>query len=162
MRKFFLFLMAVFAFALQYSYAQDAPLKIVTNHPDFKIKIDRCAASGSTVVLDMLFINKGSEDIDEVSVKTHYEGHNSEAIDNEGNTYSGTIYAYVKDKTTQYGDTRGFSLLPDVPMKVRITIENFSETAESIARLKLRVDCNKWRIGKFKLVELRNIPITRD
>ena len=57
MRKFFIFLMAVFAFALQYSYAQDAPLKIVTNHPDFKIKIDRCAASGSTVVLDMLFIN---------------------------------------------------------------------------------------------------------
>lgn len=154
-------MMAMFAFGLQDVNAQDAPLKIVTNHPDFKIKIERCAASGNTVVLDMLFTNQGPEDVD-VCVLTHYEGVNCEAYDNEGNSYSSSIYAYVKDKTNQYGNTYPFSLLSGIPMRVRMTIENFSETAESIARFRIRVDCNAWRLGKFKLVEIRNIPITRD
>ena len=161
MKKVFFVLMAIFVFGLQSVIAQDAQLKIVTNHPDFKIKINRCAASGNTVVLDMSFINQGVEDVD-VCVLTHLEGANCEAYDNEGNSYSNSIFAYVKDKTNQYGNTYPFSLLSDIPTKVRMTIENFSETAESIARFKIRVDCDKWRIGKYKLVELRNIPITRD
>jgi hypothetical protein len=161
MKKIFLALMAIFVYGLQDVSAQDAPMKIVTNHPDFKIKIERCVASGNTVVLDMLFINQGVEDVD-VCVLTHLEGANCEAYDNEGNSYYDSIFAYVKDKTNQYGNTYPFSLLPEIPMKVRMTIENFSETAESIARFKIRVDCNKWKLGKLKLVELRNIPITRD
>lgn len=161
MKKNLLILMAIFAFGLQNVSAQDAPLKIVTNHPDFKIKVERCAASGNTLVLDLFFINQSVEDVD-LCVLTHYEGANCEAYDNQGNSYSSSIFAYVKNKTNQYGNTDIFSLLPEIPMRVRMTIENFSETAESIARFRIRVDCNKWRLGKFKLVELRNIPITRD
>ena len=162
MKKILLLLMAMFAFGLQNASAQDAPLKIVTNHPDFKIKIDRCAASGKTVVIDMIFSNQGADDVDDIAVITNFEGYQCEAYDNEGNVYSRSISAYVKGKTTQYGNTEYFSLIPDVPMKVRITIEDFSETAEKIARLRLRVDCNKWKIGRGKLVVIRNIPITRD
>ena len=37
MKKILLILMAMFAFGIQNVSAQDAPLKIVTNHPDFKL-----------------------------------------------------------------------------------------------------------------------------
>ena len=56
-------LMAIFALGLQNVSAQDAPLKIVTNHPDFKIKVKRCAASGKTVVLDLILNNEGTNDV---------------------------------------------------------------------------------------------------
>lgn len=41
MKKILLTLMAIFAFGLQNVCAQDAPLKIVTNNPDFTIKVKR-------------------------------------------------------------------------------------------------------------------------
>ena len=162
MNKILLTLMAIFAFGLQNVCAQDAPLKIVTNHPDFKIKIERCAASGKTVVIDMLFSNEGTDDADGVSVVTNFEGRQCEAYDSEGNVYRQSISAYAKGLSDQYGNVKNFSLIPDVPMKIRITIDEFSETAEKIARLRLRVDCRKWKIGSGKLVEIRNVPITRD
>ena len=64
MKKILLTLMAIFAFGLQNVSAQDAPLKIVTNHPDFSIKVKRCAASGKTVVLDLILNNEGNIVID--------------------------------------------------------------------------------------------------
>ena len=82
--------------------------------------------------------------------------------DSEGNVYRKSISAYAKGLSDQYGNVKNFSLIPDVPMKIRITIDEFSETAEKIARLRLRVDCRKWKIGSGKLVEIRNVPITRD
>ncbi len=57
MKKLLLILMAMFAFGIQNVSAQDAPLKIVTNHPDFNIKISRCVANGKTVIIDLLLIN---------------------------------------------------------------------------------------------------------
>ena len=162
MKKILLVLLAIFAFGTLKVSAQEAPLKIVTNHPDFKIKIERCAANGKTVVIDMLFSNQGTDDVDDISVITNFEGYQCEAYDNEGNVYSRSISAYVKGFSDQYGNAKSFSLIPDVPMKVRITIDDFSETTEKIARLRLRVDSNKWKIGRGKLVEIRNIPISRD
>ena len=49
MKKILLILMAMFAIGLQNVNAQDAPLKIVTNNPDFTIKVKRCAASEKTL-----------------------------------------------------------------------------------------------------------------
>ena len=54
MKKILLILMAMLALGWQNVNAQDAPIKIVTGHPDFKIQIKRCAASGNTVIIDMI------------------------------------------------------------------------------------------------------------
>ena len=54
MKKFLFIMMAIFAFGLQNASAQDAPLKIITNHPDFDVKVKRCAASGKSVIIDMV------------------------------------------------------------------------------------------------------------
>ena len=68
MKKILLILVAMFAFGIQNVSAQDAPLKIVTNHPDFNIKVKRCAASGKTLVIDLIATNTGSEDINEFCI----------------------------------------------------------------------------------------------
>ena len=67
MKKILLILMAMFAFGLQNVSAQDG-IKIITNHPDFKIKVKRCAASGKTVVIDLILTNEGTNDIEGVYV----------------------------------------------------------------------------------------------
>lgn len=90
MKKILLILMAVFAFGIQNVSAQDAPLKIVTNHPDFKIKVKRCAASGKTVVIDLILSNVGATDVENIEgFGGIYYGspRGTEAYDDEGNIY---------------------------------------------------------------------------
>ena len=57
MKKILLVLTAMFAFGLQNTDAQDAPIKIVTGHPDLKVKVNRCEASGNLVIIDLTFTN---------------------------------------------------------------------------------------------------------
>ena len=85
MKKILLILMAMFAFGLQNVSAQDG-IKIITNHPDFKIKVKRCAASGKTVVIDLILTNEGTNDIEGVYV-CGGAWDCSEAYDDEGNIY---------------------------------------------------------------------------
>lgn len=158
MKKILLVLMAMFAFGLQNVSAQDA-IKIVTNHPDFKIKVKRCAASGKTVVIDLILTNEGTND---VKVNDVFAGGWSEAYDDEGNIYQNSIHAKIANRE-RYTDSTGSFLIPvGVPMKLSIQINNVSSSAESIARLSLRVDCPTWGLGNNKPVKISNIPISRD
>jgi hypothetical protein len=162
MKKILLTLMAIFAFGLQNINAQDAPLKIVTNHPDFNIKVKRCAASGKTVVLDLILTNEGANDVETVEVKGG-RGY-SEAYDNEGNIYQGNkikVKVANRNEYSEYG-TGDFSIPTGVPMKVSINIEGVPQAAESIARLKLVVHCNVWGLNNLKPVRFSNIPIARN
>ena len=158
MKKILLFLMAMFAFGIQNITAQDAPLKIVTNHPDFNIKVKRCAASGKTVVIDLLLINDGTNDVENLYIGGGHNG--SEAYDNEGNIYE---ELKVKIANRDYGYTqKNFNIPTGVPMKLSISIDGVSQSAESISRLKLNIQCQAWGINYDKPVRISNIPITRN
>ena len=159
MKKILIILMAMFAFGLQNVSAQDAPLKIVTNHPDFKIKVKRCAASGKTVVLDLILNNEGTNDVKVDGVSTF----SSEAYDNEGNIYQDTNLRIKVANREEYKSNSGSFMIPTgVPMRLSLQINNVSTSAESIARLSLCFDCSVWGLNGNKLVKLSNIPITRD
>ena len=160
MKKIIMILMAIFAFGLQNVSAQDAPLKIVTNHPDFNIKVKRCAASGKTVVLDLILNNEGTND---VKVRNVYVYRDSEAYDDEGNIYQGSDLKVKVANRPQYGgSTDDFMIPTGVPMRLSIQINNVSTSAERIARLSLYIDCSVWGLNTDKLVKLSNVPITRD
>ena len=159
MKKIIMILMAMFAFGLQNVSAQDAPLKIVTNHPDFKIKVKRCAASGKTVVLDLILNNEGTNDVKIDGVSTYY----SEAYDNEGNIYQDANLRVKVANREEYKSNSGRFMIPTgVPMRLSIQINNVSTSAESIARFSLCIDCSAWGLNSQKLVKFSNIPITRD
>ena len=164
MKKILLILMAIFAFGLQNASAQDG-IKIITGHPDFKIQIKRCAASGKTVVIDMVLSNVGVKDIDEISLYGSPAWGRGEVYDDEGNIYAESNGKKISLQLTNFKEYRGwigpFRLLADVPMRLSIRLDDFSTTAERIALLKLGVECQQWGLND-KSITIRNIPITRD
>lgn len=162
MKKILLILMAVFAFGIQNVSAQDAPLKIVTNHPDFKIKVKRCAASGKTIVIDLILSNVGATDVENIEgFGGIYYGspRGTEAYDDEGNIYQ-ERNIYIKVANRDGGGE--FKIPVGVPMRYAVFIENVPTSVQSIARLSLEFRCEKWGLNGSKLVKLANIPISRD
>ena len=162
MKKILLILMVIFAFGIQNVSAQDG-IKIVTNHPDFKIKVKRCAASGKTVVIDFILNNTGTNDVEGLEA---YGGNKSEAYDDEGNIYQNNnlrVKVSNRQNYEQYGSGR-FNIPAGVPMKLSVSIEGVPQSAESIARLKLLINCDAWGIGysSDKYVKISNIPISRN
>jgi len=168
MKKILLILMTLFAFGLQNVCAQDAPLKIVTNHPDFKIKVKRCAASGKTVVIDLILMNEGTNDVENIRVHGGIAPSGwgaAEIYDDEGNIYRGEniLVKIANDKEWGVYSTSRFNIPTGVPMKLYVQVNGFSTSAESIARMKLYVDCPAWGINNNdKPVKFSNIPIIRD
>lgn len=161
MKKVLLILMAMFAFGLQNVSAQDG-IKIITNHPDFKIKVKRCAASGKTVIVDLILNNTGVNDIEELVV---WGGRNrSEAYDDEGNIYQNENFKVKVANRPDYDswETGKFNIPAGVPIRLSISIEGVPLSAESIARLKLIFLCSAWGLGNDKPVKISNIPISRD
>jgi len=168
MKKILLIMMAMFAFGLQNVSAQDAPLKIVTNHPDFKIKVKRCAASGKTLVLDLILLNEGTNDVENIRVHGGIAPSGwgaAEIYDDEGNIYreDKILVKVANDKKWGVYSTSRFNIPTGVPIKLSVQVNDFSLSAENIARMKLFVDCPVWGINnRDKPVKFSNIPITRD
>jgi hypothetical protein len=166
MKKILLILMAMFALGIQNVSAQDG-IKIVTNHPDFKVKVKRCVASGKTVYIDLILNNTGYNDVEGLYAWGSDGGSGStEAYDDEGNIYrDNSIKVKVaNEKEYVIGRSKVFNLPVGVPIRLSISIDSVPLSAESIARLKLCIPCEAWSIGcsKEKPVRISNIPISRD
>lgn len=159
MRKFLLMMMAMFIATGIYAQ-EEKPIKIITNHPDFKVKVKRCAASNKTVVIDLIFNNVSSSDVK----MRAYGGTSSVAYDDEGNMYKdGNLQVSIANTNSfyQYG-TDSFVIPADVPVKITIQLENVSASAEAIPRLMVALDCDKWGLNPHKPIIINNIPISRD
>ena len=159
MKKVLFLLMAMIAFGFQSVSAQDG-IKIVTNHPDLKIKVKRCAASGKTVVVDLVFTNTSENDAD----MTICMGNGGTTIhDDEGNEYSGGYDGpiSVKIANKQPGQwVEDFTLIAGVPTNVKWTITGIPNTVEEIARMQFTLVCKAWSLDNK--VTIRNIPISRN
>lgn len=161
MKKFLLFLVVMFAFCFQNVYAQDG-LKIVTNHPDFKIKVKRCEASGKTVIVDLILTNEGTNDVEGINGKGGENG--AEAYDDEGNIYNRRNLKVKVANSEMYNEwgSGKFNIPVGVPMKYSVRIEGVPQSAESIARLKLAFDYGGWGLDNSKPIRISNIPISRN
>ena len=130
--------------------------RLITHHPDFKVKVKRCAASGKTCVIDMIIENIGDEDV------TMYYGeqHHRLAYDDEANQYteiSPRIGNVMKGTWNE-----SIRLLAHVPMKARIMIENVSTSATMFRRLEVKLICSAWNIEDDKYLTFMNLPISRE
>lgn len=158
MKKILLILMAIFAFGIQNLSAQDG-IKIVTGHPDFKLKVTRCAASGKTVVLDMVVTNLSDSDIEQFKVHGS-RGYSTTAYDDQGNIYDTDVSVKIANKQyTPYAIE--IKLVAGVPTKYSLMIENVSPQAETLVLVEPDIYVPAWKITN-KTVKLRNIPITRE
>lgn len=159
MKKLLLIMMAMFAFGLQNVSAQN--MKIISGHPDFNIKVKRCAANGKTVVIDMVFTNRSENDVD-LEIGVMYEW--TKIHDDQGNEYVNgmmdeTITLKIGNKKpTNYNEK--FTLLSGVPTKAQWVIKGVPESCEEISRMQFNVDSEAWSLHDKSTI--RNIPIFRD
>lgn len=134
--------------------------RIVTGHPDFKIEIKRCAASGTTVVLDMVVTNVGDYDISQFEVRG--SGWETKLYDNLGNIYEAKdIYVKIANKDYVTG-INTIKLVSNLPTNFTIKAENISDKATSFVLVEPHVYSPEWGITKSGAVKLRNIPISRE
>lgn len=136
---------------------REGAFKLVTNHPDFKIKVRRCEASGKTCVIDLIIENVGSSDVD-----IYVEGGRNGAMiayDDEANEYT-QITLFVGSK-----GGNSHTLLSGVPIKARIQIEGVAESATMFRRLDWKITCRAWNMNlhtDHKPIKFINLPISRE
>ena len=120
--------------------------KIVTHHPDLKIKLRRCEVNGKTCVIDLIMENLGSDT-------------ESFANDDEANRY--TFSVQVTGRDLNYYSTK-IELLNNVPIKARIQIEGVESAATMFKRIHLATRCESFGLYTSKPITFYNIPISRD
>lgn len=132
--------------------------RIVTGHPDFKIEIKRCAASGTNVVLDLVVTNVGANDVKEF--KVHGSGYATKFYDNLGNIYEKDIYVKIANKeyTSSIHEIR---LVSGLATNFSILVKDVDQRATSFALVEPDIYSTDWGITN-QTVKLRNIPITRE
>jgi len=157
MKKVLLFLMAMFAFGLQNVSAQDG-IKIITGHPDFKLKVTRCVANGKTVVLDMIVTNLGDSDVSQF--KVHGSAYATKVYDDQGNIYDRNINVKIANKQYTEGAYE-IKLVAGVPTKYSIMIDDVSPQAETLVLVEPDIWVPAWKTN-LNTVKIRNIPITRE
>lgn len=131
-------------------------LKIVTGHPDFKVRVTRCEAAGNTVIMNFLLENVGNKE-ERVVV---YGGalNSSFAIDDEGNIYNERAFQ-VQMNEPMSSVTTGGTLYPDTPVKLIARIEGVPESAAMFRKIILEVKCDDWGLGDKKKVQISDVPI---
>lgn len=161
MKKLLPFLVALFAFSFQNLNAQT---RIISGHPDFNIKVNRCVANGKSVFLDLVLNNEGINDIERIKLWISSICGAISCYDDQGNICnSDLIYVKVANlKEYRRTETNDFKILSGVPMKISIRIDDFSISAESIARITLPFECSAWGLNSEKPAKIYNIPINRD
>ena len=134
---------------------------------DIDIKVKRCVVSGTQGYIDLVFTNNTGEFIKKVVVQSSETclDKNNETIvyDDEGNvykyTYGGGIYKITFGGES--GQYDGANLPEDIPVKMRIELENISEYATEFTMLNIafrNISSHYYGVGS---VTFRNIPITR-
>lgn len=145
------------------SFAEEA-FRIITNHPDFKIKVLRCEASGSTCVIDMIFENIGSQDVNIKIYGGDWLNSTSVAYDDEANKYNGQnfLVAIANHGLTYY--YQEIDLPAGIPLKARVQIEGVKASVRMFRRIDLNIQCDSWGLDgyKGKMVKLFNVPISRE
>lgn len=143
-----------------YAFAQTSGPKIVSVHPDLKVRITRCEAAAKTVVVNLVFENVGSTD-----TKISCNPAACSAYDDEGDKFSGWQFSVSIAngnliEGTYYGTPR--ELLPsDIPVKAKIQIEGVPESATMLRRIDLCMSSDEWGF-RNKVVKITNVPISRE
>lgn len=133
---------------------QSAGFQIVSPHPDLDIQFKRCAASASTVIIDLIMTNYGDDTTFDLGGQGN-DKNSTLAYDDNGKQYA---YNYFTISIGN-GDPgfRGVSALfpTDVPIKVRVQISDVSESVQSFKRIHI------YMRNMNDPIILYNVPITR-
>lgn len=136
-------------------------LKIVTGHPDLKIKVSRCEASGTTCVLDLLVTNYAAD----ANIRFSGGKLGTKVYDDEGNVYT-NLNVEIQPAGAVESSCYSFSnydvIYPtELPVKFRIIIKDVANAAKELKRISLKTYSATHSIDENPIM-LYNIPISRE
>lgn len=139
------------AFGLVIALSVNAQVKVVSPHPDIKVKFLRCIESSGTAVIEFTVNNLSNQDKEfNLSSCCGY----STSYDDEGNLY--------EDANIQISDRIGPAISivfpSNIPVKCKLHIEKISQYATEFSKATLGLLLR----GEYKSIEFFNIPIVRD
>ena len=129
----------------------NAQVKIVSPHPDIKVKFLRCIESGGTAVLEFTINN--ISDQDQKFTISGYSNY-STSYDDEGNVYRG---GNIQISDQNY---HAVSIVfpSNIPVKCRQHIEKVSQYSTEFSKATVGINFGKG----YKQIEFFKVPITRD
>ena len=137
-------------------------MQIETGSPDLTIKVKRCAASGKTVLIDMLITNNSEGDVEAMM---HWTNCVSDVYyDSEGNVYGDGFeeVSQVKIGNKPFAAGRvDVKLVSGVPVKVQVRVTGVSSEAEAFAKIDFPFWADDLGLDCHHKISLRNVPITR-
>lgn len=137
-------------------------IRIVTGHPDLKVKVRRCEASGNTLFIDLTLTNVGTSDVKAVvQGGVGRSDDHTEVVDDQGNIYKATKIKVANSNEYIYYQQE-FSLITDVPVKLSVRVDGVPESSEAVARLLLNLWSMPLGLEYGHTIQVRNIPISRE
>lgn len=136
--------------------AQSNGMRVVTGHPDLKLKIKRCEASAKTVVIDMIIENVNQKDVD-LRIDSPW---NIQIYDDEGNSFD-----YTNSKVSfemSDGSKSSHKLPSEIPLKARIQVEGIPLSSQMFKRIDLKYRCEGLGKQGWDYIKIYNVPINRE
>ena len=133
--------------------------RVVTGVPELGITVTKVYRRGSQVNIEMMLENKGRQD----AIISQFEyGSGFVAYDDKGNKY-GKIWIAIGDESRMgCGLGAGNSerkLIPGVPLKAWICIEDVKADASVIRRMDWHFTCKQWKKSVQQPVKFMNLDI---
>jgi len=135
--------------------------RVVTGIPELGITVTKVYRRDSQVYIEMMLENKGGYD---VIISQFESGSGFVAYDDKGNKY-GKIRIAIGDESWMgcglgAGNSRR-KLIPGVPMKAWICIDNVKVDASSIRRMDWHFFCQEWKKNVEQPVKFMNLTISQ-
>ena len=135
--------------------------KIITHHPDFRVKVLRCEVSEQTCVIDLQLINRSSEDVYVRTGGVHWFEHT--AYDDAGNHYEKERFRIAVGNLSEWIGYQKDLLIPAQGLlKARVQLEGVKSDATVFSVMKIGIDSDVWQLGRDKYLTFRNLPISRE
>lgn len=129
--------------------------KIQSPHPDLEVQVQRCMASSSKVIIDLMVTNYSDD------TEIDFCPFNNVVIDDQGQQYGMQVSVANGE---WHAATTAAALFPtDVPIKVSIQISDIPQSVQVLRRINLYISCRPFNLrgADSEPIKLFNVPIVR-
>ncbi len=150
-----------FTLLLLTALSVNAQVKVISPHPDIKVKLLRCKEAGGTATLEFTLTNLSNKDMT-IYMWGAEPTRATKVYDDEGNIYDTDEQVSVQianGPASSYMKCSENTFPSDVPVKCRVFINGLDEYAAELS--KVIVDLLVVN-GTNKDIEFKNVPIIRD
>lgn len=140
--------------------AQNQGIKINSGNKDLSVKVISCKADGGDVILEMEWENLSDKPVN----LTYFGGtfSTTKAVVAGGDTFDGGDVSIKlgEDSFTNMMDSE--KMPSKSPVTAFLKIFGVPDNAEMLSKVDIEILCEVWNFKGQKVIQIQNVPITRD